>query len=197
MSSYKGIYETKLIFDDHHITSERLFPFREIHKRWLFQYNFVKQQFLQVQVIRKPSNKVLLIFDDIDGLVKMVNDCSISIANTLDIRQSCTKPSTWHDMMTSSNGNIFCVTGPLRGEFIGPGEFPAQRPVTRSFDVFFDWRLNIYGWVNNREAGVLRRHRPHYNVIVITCDVVDLHSILGEHSARFHLQIMPAGSQFR
>ena len=45
-------------------------------------------------------------------------------------------------MMTSSNGNIFCVTGPLCGESIGPGEFPAQRPVTRSFDVFFDLRLN-------------------------------------------------------
>ena len=38
-------------------------------------------------------------------------------------------------MMTSSNGNIFRVTGPLCGEF------PAQRPVTRSFDVFFDLRL--------------------------------------------------------
>ena len=41
-------------------------------------------------------------------------------------------------MMTSSNGNIFRVTGPLCGEFTGPGEFPAQRPVTRSFDVYFD-----------------------------------------------------------
>ena len=33
-----------------------------------------------------------------------------------------------------------------------PGEFPAQRPVTQSFDVFFDLRLNkrlskqSYGW---------------------------------------------------
>ena len=27
-------------------------------------------------------------------------------------------------MMTSSNGNIFRVTGPLCGEFTGPGEFP-------------------------------------------------------------------------
>ena len=44
--------------------------------------------------------------------------------------------------MTSSNGNIFRVTGHLGGEFTGPGEFPAQRPVTRSFDVFFDLRLN-------------------------------------------------------
>ena len=55
-------------------------------------------------------------------------------------------------MMTSSNGNIFRVTGPLCGEFTGPGEFPTQRPVTRSFDVFFDLRLNkplskqSWGW---------------------------------------------------
>ena len=45
-------------------------------------------------------------------------------------------------MTTSSNGNIFRVTGPLCGEFTGPGEFPTQRPVTRSFDVYFDLRLN-------------------------------------------------------
>ena len=45
-------------------------------------------------------------------------------------------------MMTSSNGNIFRVTGHLCGEFTGPGEFPAQRPVTQSFDVFFHLRLN-------------------------------------------------------
>ena len=47
-----------------------------------------------------------------------------------------------YHIMTSSNGNIFRVTGPLCGEFTGPGEFPTQRPVTRSFDVFFDLRLN-------------------------------------------------------
>ena len=38
--------------------------------------------------------------------------------------------------------NIFRVTGPLCGEFTGPGDFPAQRPVTQSFDVFFDLCLN-------------------------------------------------------
>ena len=41
-------------------------------------------------------------------------------------------------MMMSSNGNIFRVTGPLWVS----GGFPSQRPVTRSFDVFFDVRLN-------------------------------------------------------
>ena len=45
-------------------------------------------------------------------------------------------------MMASSNGNIFCVTGHLCGNSPVPGEFPTQRPVTRSFDVFFDLRPN-------------------------------------------------------
>ena len=41
--------------------------------------------------------------------------------------------------MTSSNGNIFRVTDPLSPV---TGEFPSQRPVTRSFDIFFDLRQN-------------------------------------------------------
>ena len=45
-------------------------------------------------------------------------------------------------MMTSSNGNIFRVTGHLYGEFTGHWWIPARRPVTRSFDVFFDLHLN-------------------------------------------------------
>ena len=49
-------------------------------------------------------------------------------------------------MMTSPNGNIFRVTGHLCGEFTGPGEFPSQRPVTRTFDVYFDLRLNKQSW---------------------------------------------------
>ena len=50
------------------------------------------------------------------------------------------------------------------------GEFPAQRPVTRSFDVFFDLHPNNV-WVNDREAGDLRRHRAHYDVIVMLHNV--------------------------
>ena len=68
-------------------------------------------------------------------------------------------------MMTSSNGNIFRVTGPLCGEFTGPGKFPTQRPVTRSFDVFFDLRLNkrlskqSWGWWSETPSSSLWRHR--------------------------------------
>ena len=45
-------------------------------------------------------------------------------------------------MMTSSNGNICRVMAICAGNSPVPGEFPTQRPVTRSFDVFFDLRLN-------------------------------------------------------
>ena len=54
-------------------------------------------------------------------------------------------------MMTSSNGNIFRVTGHLCGEFTGLRWIPAQRPVTRSFDVFFDLRLNK--WLSKQSWG--------------------------------------------
>ena len=54
--------------------------------------------------------------------------------------------------MTPSNGNIFRVTGHLCGEFTGPRWIPHTRPVTRSFQVFFDLCLNkplskqSWGW---------------------------------------------------
>ena len=38
--------------------------------------------------------------------------------------------------------NIIRVTDPLCGEFTGHWCIPSQRPVTRSFDDFFDLRLN-------------------------------------------------------
>ena len=52
----------------------------------------------------------------------------------------CFSSKTSEIMMTSSNDNIFRVTGPLWGE--STGGFLLQRPVTRSFDVFFDLRQN-------------------------------------------------------
>ena len=51
-----------------------------------------------------------------------------------------------------------------------PGEFPAQRPVTRSFDVLFDLRPNkrlgkqSWGWWSETPSSSLWRHR---NVIFL------------------------------
>ena len=67
----------------------------------------------------------------------------ISIIHLLEIPQSCTKPYTHGTtMITSCNGNILRVTGHLCGNSPVPGEFLAQRPMTRSFGVLFDLRLN-------------------------------------------------------
>ena len=46
-----------------------------------------------------------------------------------------------------------------------PSEFPAQKPVTRTFDFFYLRWMN--GWVNNGEAGDLRRRRTYYDVTII------------------------------
>ena len=65
-------------------------------------------------------------------------------------------------MMTSSNGNIFRVTGPLCREFTGHRWIP--RTVTRSFDVYFDPRLNkrlskqSWGWWFETPSCSLWRH---------------------------------------
>ena len=72
---------------------------------------------------------------------------------------------SWRIMMTSSNGNIFRVTGLLCGEFTGPRWIPAQRPVTRSFEVSFDLHPNkqlskqSWGWWSETPSSSLWRHR--------------------------------------
>ena len=51
-----------------------------------------------------------------------------------------------------------------------PCEFPTQRPVTRSFDVFFDLRLNKqlskqpWGWWFETPSWSLRRHCNEYTI---------------------------------
>ena len=67
-------------------------------------------------------------------------------------------------MMTSSNGNIFALLALCAGNSRVTGEFPSQRPVTRSFDVFFDMRLNkrlskqSWGWWFETPSCSLWRH---------------------------------------
>ena len=46
------------------------------------------------------------------------------------------------------------------------GEFPSQRPVTRTFDVFYDLRL--YKWLSKQWWGWwLESHPAHYDVTVM------------------------------
>ena len=46
------------------------------------------------------------------------------------------------------------------------GGFPSQRPVTRSFYIFFDLRLNKR-LSKHRDVGDLRSHRAHYDAILM------------------------------
>ena len=72
--------------------------------------------------------------------------------------------SPWwrHQMATFSVSQAICA-----GSSPVPGEFSAQRPVTRSFDLFFDLRLNkrlrkqSWDWWSET-------FRAHYDIIVMT-----------------------------
>ena len=90
-----------------------------------------------------------------------------------------------HQMETVSTLLALCT-----GNSTVTGEFPSQKPVTRSFDVFFDLRLNK-AWANNWDAGDLRCHRAHYDVNVMICvasDVaVDVQSIITKCKPQYNV----------
>ena len=71
-------------------------------------------------------------------------------------------------MMASSNGNIFCVTGPLCREFTAqrwiPPTLGGQCRGALVFSLIYAW---TNGWVNTCDAGDLRHHRPYYDVTLI------------------------------
>ena len=68
--------------------------------------------------------------------------------------------SWWRHQMET----FFALLAICEGNSPVPGEFPAQRPVTRSFDVFFDLHLNkrlskqLWGWWFETLSHPLWRH---------------------------------------
>ena len=64
-------------------------------------------------------------------------------------------------MMTSSNGNIFALLA------IGVGNSP-HKGQWRGALMFSLICARINSWVNTDEAGDLRRHRAHYDVILMS-----------------------------
>ena len=88
--------------------------------------------------------------------------CGISVWCLMGFLWDCTieLPPWWrHQMETFSALLAICV-----GNSPVPGEFPAQRPETRSFDVFFDLRPN------KRLSKQSWGYHAHYEVIVMTAD---------------------------
>ena len=94
-----------------------------------------------------------------------INELVLWIKVLFFFHESAPKPKTilTCSKMTSSNGIMFRVIGPLCGEFTGHPWIP---PIKAS-----DAELWCFLWsapcIKNREAGDLRRHRSHYDVIVM------------------------------
>ena len=96
----------------------------------------------------------LLNLDVYHSFVSSVNARDQNIATTVPA------PAWWrHQMETFSALLAICA-----GNSPVPGEFPTQRPVTRSFDIFFDLRPNKrlskqwWGWWLETPSSPLWRH---------------------------------------
>ena len=77
-------------------------------------------------------------------------------------------------MMTSSNGNICRVTGPLWGEITSHWWILLTKASDGELSLICAW---INGWVNNREAGDLRRHRNEITFEKSSGDLTVLNNI--------------------
>ena len=84
--------------------------------------------------------------------------------------------STMMTMMTSSNGTFSALLALCAGNSPVTGEFPAKGQ-WRGTLIFSLICARISGWVNNREAGDLRRHRAHYDVIVMFLQSLGLEAL--------------------
>ena len=108
----------------------------------------------------------------------LLTNCYIS--NTFKLYQNDSYKTTHSnafsrmDMMRSSCGNSFCVTGPLCGEFTGHRYIPFTKASEVQRWCFVDLH-QTHGSVNNRNAGDLRRHHAQY-------DVTLLKYVISEHS---------------
>ena len=135
-------------------------------KSWYGHADFVIQSSILAQVLNQPRINYQLA--PRNKLLWKWNTTIFIQENSIQnfagaIMPNLFRPRSWwrHQMETfTALLAIFAGNSPVTGEF------PTQRPVTRSFDVFFDLRLNKQ-LSKNREAGDLRRHRAHYGVTVM------------------------------
>ena len=77
-------------------------------------------------------------------------------------------PGILQSMMTSSNGNIFRVTGHLCEEFTAPRWIPLTKGQCRRALMFFLICAWTNGWVNTEGDCDLRRHRADYEQAMVS-----------------------------
>ena len=134
------------------------------------------------------------------------NSCKVFKFSNLSVSGRCYTNSKFRVfMVTSSNGNIFCVTGHLCGEFTGTGEFPVQRPVTGSCDVFFDLRLNKrlskQSWGAHYDVTVMWKHLMTVNCLngflaeLFSGEYYKISFIVSQYCLSFWLSLMASGNK--
>ena len=114
---------------------------------WRLRYCFPKNQIAHTLMCIDTNQNTLCSFE---------NGCQSIFSGIW--QQSC------NVMMTSSNGNIFRVTGPLCGNSPVKGDFP-NKDQWRGALMFYLICAEIKCWVNDGDAGDLRRHPTQYDVI--------------------------------
>ena len=91
-------------------------------------------------------------------------------------------------MMMSSNGKIFCVTGPLCREAPVNSTLRHQWCWALMFSLICAWTND---WVNNWDAGDLRLHSTHYDTIVMAFSAFS-----DEQQCRHHKPTKPNNTSF-
>ena len=96
----------------------------------IFQATYVGHIYINVQISWKTLPALLVFRNILYTINRESGNKNSSLASTLK--------AWWHHQMETFSALLaICVGNPPV-----TGELPAQRPVTRSFDVFFDLRLN-------------------------------------------------------
>ena len=105
----------------------------------------------------------------------LMHDCSISIANSLEILQSCSishryfpgnsgridgRETWWRHQMETFPALLLAICGPVNSLYKGGALM---------YSLICAW---IYGWVNNREVGELRRYCAHYDVTLMEMKII-------------------------
>ena len=107
---------------------------------------------------------VLMMTSPYRNIFHVTGPLSYRIRNLWQVSPHFHGISWWRHQMETFTALLALCSGNLP---FSPVNFPHKRPVTRSFDVFFEFRLNKR-LSKQSIRGDLRRHHAHYDVNVMT-----------------------------
>ena len=152
----------------------------------ILNVNPVRDYSLALFMYKLMNHMLPSMFENIFIKTSDVHNYSTRQADTLYVQYASAKKNAAHDDVIKWKHfprywPFYAGNSPVHGEF------PTQRPVTRSFDVFFDLRLNkrlskqSWGWWSEKPSSSLWRHRNgtikrreyRSSVLLVLCAVTD------------------------